>query len=186
MTRRLAPRGSDFHETPAVATLALIKAEVEYMPQYLWEPACGAGAIVRVLRDFAYTVAASDLVARPEGQPMITADFLKFARPPFSSTGRRGIVTNPPYGLADAFVKQALALSDYVAMLLPLAYLEGIERRGWLPDSPLARVYVFSYRVPMMHRVGYDGPKARNTRAFAWFVWDIRRQQGEEPVIRWL
>ena len=177
-----AVRGDDLHETPEIVTLALVNAERHYMPGHLWEPACGRGAIVRVLRDEGYLVAATDKIDR--GFPsMVRADFLKITVPPFRHT-KRGIVTNPPYKIADAFVQNALRLSDYTAMLLPLAYLEGIERRGWLPESPLARVHVFSYRVPMMHRDGYEGKKARNTRAFAWFVWD--RAWNEEPVIRWL
>jgi hypothetical protein len=178
-----ATRGQDLHETPEVATLALAGAEARQMPKHLWEPACGKGAIVEVLRSCGHVVAATDKVVYPEYPRIIRADFLKFTKMPFTVT-KRGIVTNPPYRLTDAFVRQALGFSDYVAMLLPLTFLAGIERRKWLEFSPLARVHVFSARLPMMHRDGYEGKKARNQQTFAWFVWD-RRWQGE-PVIRWL
>ena len=44
----LAVRGDDCYETPEVATEALLRAEK--LPTTIWEPACGPGAIVRVLR----------------------------------------------------------------------------------------------------------------------------------------
>ena len=43
-----AARGDDLYETPSEAVLALL--EVEDLPDSIWEPACGPGAIVRVLR----------------------------------------------------------------------------------------------------------------------------------------
>ena len=47
---RLAERRDDLYETPECATRALLA--VESLPQgTVWEPACGPGAIVRVLRD---------------------------------------------------------------------------------------------------------------------------------------
>jgi hypothetical protein len=173
-----ATRGQDLHETPAVAVRALIEAED--LPDELWEPACGRGAIVKILRAYGKRMIATDV--HDYGFPSTKiVDFLKLRK---VTGARRGIVTNPPYRHADGFVLQALRFSDYVAMLLPLSFLEGIERQEWLKVSPLARVHVFSARLPMMHRDGYDGKKARNSRAFAWFVWDRRWQ--EEPVIRWL
>ncbi len=56
----LADRGDDVYETPEVAVEALLK--VESQPTVLWEPACGPGAIVRVLRRHGHVVYATDLV----------------------------------------------------------------------------------------------------------------------------
>ena len=42
----LADRGHDLYETPPEAVLALLSAE--RLPQIIWEPACGPGAIVGV------------------------------------------------------------------------------------------------------------------------------------------
>ena len=57
-------RGNDLYETPTVAVHALLRAEK--LPHFLWEPACGPGAIVNVLRGAGHTVLASDLVATTE------------------------------------------------------------------------------------------------------------------------
>jgi hypothetical protein len=57
-------------------------------------------------------------------------------------------------------------------MLLRLTFLESERRSEILEDRGLARVYVFRQRLPMMHRDGWQGPKASSAMAFAWFVWD--------------
>jgi hypothetical protein len=55
-----AVRGRDSYPTPACAVQALIRAEP--LPHRLWEPVCGHGAIVDVLRAAGHQVIGSDLV----------------------------------------------------------------------------------------------------------------------------
>lgn len=176
----LADRKDDFYASPPEAVAAFIRAESAYLPKVLWEPACGDGAIVKPLRAAGYTVHATDLVARGCPESRAGEDFLM----PFPVPGDLGgVVTNPPFKLAQAFVDRALLVTPYVAMLLRLAFLEGAERRPWFVGGPLARVHVSSRRLPMMHRDGWEGERTGSAIAFAWFVWD-RRHVGE-PVIRW-
>lgn len=165
-----AERGHDLYETPAVATRALLRAE--RIPHHVWEPACGRGAIVNVLRDAGHQVVASDLI--DYGLPITPPgyygrDFLQESAVP---EGCAAIVTNPPYQWAEKFVAHALDLSPLVVMLLRLAFLESERRRKILEGRGLARVHVFRKRLPMMHRAGWEGKKANSGMAFAWFVWD--------------
>jgi hypothetical protein len=53
-----------------------------------------------------------------------------------------------------------------------LPFFEGAGAERLKLTSGVARVYVASRRLPMMYRDGWDGPKASNAMAFAWFVWD--------------
>jgi len=162
----LAERGLDLYETPAPATQALLR--VEKMPRVLWECATGRGAIVRVLRDHGHTVIASDIA--DYGFPLhFRRDFLAEIGMP---AGVEAIVTNPPYQLAEQFVAHALQLAPLVIMLLRLAFLESERRCAILEGRGLARVHVFRKRLPMMHRDGWQGRKANNGMAFAWFCWD--------------
>ena len=157
---------------------ALLSAE--WLPDRIWEPACGPGSIVRELRSAGHHVVATDLVEYGcEGQQS-GADFLMERTPPF---GTDCIVTNPPFKLAGEFVEHALALCPRVAMLLRLAFLESERRRGILDGGNLARVHVFRDRLPMMHRDGWEGPKAASATAFAWFVWD-RSHRGPTALHR--
>jgi hypothetical protein len=57
-------------------------------------------------------------------------------------------------------------------MLLRLAFLESERRSAILESGWLTRVHVFRKRLPMMHRVGWNGPRASSALAFAWFCWD--------------
>ena len=70
-----------------------------------------------------------------------------------------------------------------VAMLLPLRFLEGRERADIIDGGRLARVHVFINRIPMMHRHDWQGPRATNAHAYAWFIWD-RDHKGPAEVHR--
>jgi hypothetical protein len=164
----IADRGNDLYETPEVATEALLC--VENLPPCIWEPACGPGAIVRVLRRHGHTVLATDLVDyESPDQDAAGWDFFFERHLPF---GIQAIVTNPPFKNADAFVAHALDLCPRVMMLLRLAFLESERRTPILDSGHLARAHVFKKRLPMMHRAGWQGPRASSSLAFAWFVWD--------------
>src|SRR4249920_1385040 len=89
-------RGNDLYETPEAATRALLRAEP--LPRTIWEPACGPGAIVRVLREAGHQVIAADLVDYSSlEQDRAGRDFLLERSSP---DGVEMIVTNPPFKLA--------------------------------------------------------------------------------------
>lgn len=175
----LADRKNDLYESPPEAVKALLKAEV--LPETIWEPACGPGSIVRVLRAAGHQVYATDLVdyASPD-QDNHGWDFLSERQLPI---GVQAIVTNPPFKNASEFVLHALDLCPRVVMLLRLAFLESTKRAPILDGGHLARVHVFRNRLPMMHRDGWTGPKVSNPTAFAWFVWD-RNHSGPTELHR--
>jgi hypothetical protein len=165
----LSERGLDSYETPAVATIALLK--VERLPRVIWEPACGSGKIVKVLRAAGHRVYGSDICdyGCPEADHSI--DFLSATEMPY---GVEAIVSNPPFKLPEDFIAHALDSGvAKVVMLLRLAFLEGVGRSPILDNGKLARVYVFRNRLPMMHRTGWKGRRASSAMAFAWFVWEI-------------
>lgn len=174
----LAERGNDLYQTPPEAVLSLLK--VERLPHRIWEPACGPGAIVRILRAHGHDVIATDLVdyASPD-QDAAGLDFLfpiDRLHPAFCPISREfrpeAIVTNPPFKLAAEFVERAFDHVPLVVMLLRLAFLESERRTPILDNGKLARVHVYRKRLPMMHREEWEGRKANSGMAFAWFVWE--------------
>jgi hypothetical protein len=177
----LADHPDDRYDTSPVAVHALLK--VEKLPSVIWEPACGTGNIVKVLRKAGHTVVASDINRR--GCPLSKKlDFLDLRVP---HVFNEAIVTNPPYSLAEKFVAHGLMHSPLVIMLLRLAFLESVRRAPILDTGFLARVHVFANRLPMMHRDGWKGRKASSAIAFAWFVFD-RMHRGPATIdrIRWV
>jgi hypothetical protein len=165
-----AERGLDLYETPSVAVEALLR--VEHLPRHIWEPACGRGAIVNVLRSAGHSVVATDIA--DYGLPITPPGYWNrdFLLEPDAPEGTECILTNPPFQLAEEFVEHALELSPLVIMLLRLAFMESERRCHILEDRGLARIHVFRKRLPMMHRDGWEGRKANSGMAFAWFVWD--------------
>lgn len=162
---KYAERQADLYETPACAVEALLR--VEKLPKKVWEPACGPGAIVKVLRSRGHEVIGSDLLRYEDPTHFYGRDFLTERLPQHCE----GIVTNPPYQLSAQFVRHAISLCPYVAMLLRLAFYESEKRSDILDAQPPARIHVFKKRLPMMHRAGWEGPKASSAIAFAWFCW---------------
>jgi hypothetical protein len=85
----------DLYETPDVAVEAL--HGVEQLPHHIWEPCCGPGRIVNVLRAAGHTVIGSDLVDYGDPTHHYGRDFLLEQRAP---DGCSTIVTNPPFKFA--------------------------------------------------------------------------------------
>lgn len=184
-------RGANLYETPPEAMFTLLALE-EFSACVL-EPACGRGAISRMLEAFHYGVVLADIndysTADSNGELQAVQDFLT-SQP--DETGSFDIVTNPPYGdVLNAFVAHALRVYQprKMALLLNLNFLCGFaddDRNFVMDDCPPARVYVFKRRLPMMHRDGWEGNKASSRMNTAWFVWerDEAGNYGSATIVR--
>lgn len=166
--------GPDYFPTPEWATHALIANE--QFEGGIWEPACGDGAMSRVLETTGSTVLSTDLFDRGFGEAGI--DFLK------AVLVADNIVTNPPYNSAEAFVKAGLEQARRkVALLLRLAFVEGANRqRTIFGKTPPTRVWVFSERITFYPAGAVQ--KGSGTTAYAWFVWD--KQNMGRTELKWL
>lgn len=165
----------DFYPTPPEGTEALLS--VERFDGAIWEPACGDGAISKVLAAHGYDVVSTDLVDRGFGTPRV--DFLME-----SAALAPNIITNPPFKLSTQFMRHAHHLADEkVAIFLRLACLAGSERSALFRCSGLARVWVFSRRITLW-RNGEEKSHGGGMTDFAWFVWD--KQHAGKPTLGWL
>lgn len=174
----------DFYPTHPGATRALLSVEAFDGP--VWEPACGDGAMSRVLEAHGLHVVSTDLIDRGYGHA--PRDFL-FEWSPQAPH----VVTNPPFRWAREFADRALLLTHpdrtgraagKVALFLRLAFLEGLERQRWFATTPLARVWVMSRRVPMARGKAHDEGDGHGVIAFAWFVWEHGHTGA--PALGWL
>ncbi|WP_181180092.1 SAM-dependent methyltransferase [Mesorhizobium sp. B2-1-3A] len=175
-----AERGNNLYETPPEAMRTLLS--FMRFSAKVWEPACGKGAISRMLEDAGYEVELSDLVdygtSDRHGEVQRVEDFL-ISPPRAWDADRPDIVTNPPYGAdLNAFVAHALRAHRprRMALLLNLNFLCGFEdpdRNFAMDEHPPCDVYVFTRRLPMMHRDGWAGEIASSRMNTAWFVWTL-------------
>ena len=170
----------DWYVEPADAVRGLF--ELQRFAGTGWDPACGGGTITRTAREFAAVVQASDIVRRDPELPMVEHDFLAPSGVPFWADY---IVCNPPFALAEPFLRRALdlAMVSKVALLLRWSWAEGRGRR-WVWDStPLAWLHPFAGRVSMPP--GGAAVRAKGGAvAFAWWVWDKSHPIGTPPMVR--
>lgn len=155
----------DFYPTPPEGTEALLR--VEKFEGAIWEPACGAGDMSRALEAGGYPVVSTDLVARGYGQSGV--DFL------MEYQGLApNIVTNPPFKMADQFARHALRLATAkVCFLCRIQFLEGTDRRKLFDEMPPARIWVFSWRLPISRGEVKPLLERKGSMAtYAWFVWE--------------
>jgi hypothetical protein len=153
----------DWYQEPAWIVDALLRVEV-LSDGLVWDPACGGGNIPERLKAAGCHAFGSDLADRGYGE--VATDFLCQTKPV------RHIVSNPPYGIIEPFIRHALDLTTgKVCILARLAFLEGKRREEFFKTTPLARVLVSRRRVSMPP--GGSGIKATGgTVAFAWFVFE--------------
>jgi hypothetical protein len=155
----------DFYPTPPEPTRAFLHAELARLKQFnpIWEPAAGAGAMMREIDAAGLCAVGSDKVFRGNGAISIK-DFYAFNAAP-----ARAIVTNPPFGECNdgAWIRHALKVLavDYMALLLPLNWVGAVTRGVLWSEFMPARVYV------MRWRIDWTGQGA-NPSINAWFVWD--------------
>lgn len=186
----LKDRGDDFYETPTVCVTSALRAGVFEPRGYfwrsgrIWEPCAGRGAIARILEKTGYDVAKTDLVAWPGTDSGIETpiDFLLERSPPKDVTT---IITNPPFKLADQFIRHGLSLNLRVIVLLRAVAIEGAGRSD-LIDRHLRTYWVGINRPPAMHREGWQGDKiATSSVPFAWFDFaPTARRPGQGITLR--
>lgn len=147
---------NDLYETPAWVVDALLPHLPPVTRGYIWECAAGHGKIMDALAPLGVDVYGSDIVADHK-KLILYADFLT-QEPPVVGEPMAGIVTNPPYLLAQAFIERALALTSpdlgFVAMLLPSDFDAAQSRAHLFGGCPQ-----FAKRVTLTRRIRwFDGP----------------------------
>jgi hypothetical protein len=145
----------DTYNTPVYVTQALL--EREQFTGSILEPANGDGHISRVFEANGLAVSKHDIQT---GQ-----DFLKF-------DGKfDNVVTNPPYGMVNAFIKQSTIVANLkVALMCRLHVVVSRGRYELLKNIPGVRIYIFT--TPIMRSLS-DGSWARGSAfTHCWLVLD--------------
>jgi hypothetical protein len=182
MSQRVEPRDSlDYFPTPPWATRALIKhvvGQAGLQDLTCLEPACGGGHMSRVLEEYFAEVRSAD--AFDYGYAPIR-DFLSY---PYETNAVDWVITNPPFKLAEEFVRRSLEVARVgVAMLVRTVFLESVGRYNRLfLNNPPAVFAQFVERVPMVK--GRLDQKATTATGYAWLVWNHGVNDG--PKLAWI
>jgi hypothetical protein len=161
-----ARKALDQYETPSWVTQALIP-HLPVLAGTVWEPACGGGKIVAVLRQAGFVVLGTDIATG--------TDFLRSS----PRNGVSAVITNPPYALAREFIEHALRSVRVTAVLLRTDFDHAATRAHLFADCPVfAKKVVLTKRIRWI--VGSTGSPSFN---HAWFVWDQRNS--DAPRLRY-
>ncbi len=154
----------DLHPTPEEFTEALVVTFK--LPDRIWEPACGEGHISKRLITDGFRVTSTDI--KNWGYGLSGVDFLQQEQPP---SGVRGIVTNPPFSIATAFVEKALDFIDaghieLAAFIMKQEFIGSIDRFE----------RIFSRRMPIQITAIANRMKNSHTGAsysfyHSWYIW---------------
>ncbi|MET4323276.1 hypothetical protein ABIB90_002348 [Bradyrhizobium sp. JR4.1] len=183
MAQRIEAADSlDNFPTPPWATRALMEHVIgdagPFRKLSCLEPACGAGHMARPLKEYFGKVKASDIHSYGYGS---VADFLSA---PMQAGSVDWVITNPPFRLAEDFIKRALIVARQgVAILARTVFLESVGRyREIFEQTPPAKFAQFTERVPMVK--GRLDAKASTATGYAWIVWE--KQAAEAPRLMWV
>lgn len=171
---------NDFYATnPKAMEIALPCLKDIGLSKNIWECACGMGHLSEVLKDNGYIVKSTDLVDRGYGQGGV--DFLKV-----QDLWNGDILTNPPFKLAEEFVKHAMELiedGNKAIFFLKIQFLEGKARKSMFKKYPLKQLIVYSERQKCAKNAEFEKYNA-TTQCYAWFV--FQKGYKEPPQIMWI
>ena len=151
-------RKLDFYPTPSDVTHALM-IFLKLKEQVIWEPACGDGAMSKVIESYGHSVISSDI--RITGYGIGGVDFL---------TERKhcdAIITNPPFSISSEFITHALSQAKVVAMVLKSQYWHAKKRTELFKQNPPAYVLALTWRPDFMGGERGGSP----TMEVHWTVW---------------
>ncbi len=171
----------DDFPTPPWATRALLEHVIGggcVAGMTCLEPACGAGHMSKVLKEYFSEVRSSDVADYGYGP---VRNFLSHGYP---ANSYDWVITNPPFRLAEEFVLRALNVSrSGVAILARTVFLESSGRyRAIFQNTPPTKFAQFVERVPMVK--GRLDRTATTATGYCWLVWD--KCNNNLPQLRWI
>lgn len=152
---------ADFYPSPPDVTEALMQFLRLDPELYVWEPACGDGAMSRILERHVNNVLSTDLRDEPSIYGRRGVDFL----------GAEGaadwIITNPPFNLAEGFIRKSLSITPNVAMLLKSQYWHAASRLQLFNDCRPSHVLPLTWRPSFLEKERGNSP----LMDVIWVVW---------------
>ena len=172
---------NDFYATDSYAMeLVLPVLKCLGLSENVWENACGAGNLSKVLTKNGYNVRNSDIVDRGYSNTEVI-DFLSYTEPYHNGD----ILTNPPFKYAVDFIKKSMELLDEghkAIFFLKLQFLETEKRKKLFAKYPPKYVIVHSERIFCAMNADfsryashYDDKKGKwcgGTQCYCWFVFE--------------
>ena len=147
---------ADFYPTPPEATQALLDFLKLPSETVVWEPACGEGHMVKVMERKGLSVVGTDLQT---GTDFLTADMPEDVQ---------WIITNPPFSLAEQFIRKSAEHGVPFAMLLKSQYWHAARRVSLFSTITPAYVLPLTWRPDFLFKARGKGSPLMDVN---WCVW---------------
>ena len=149
-------QASDFYPTPPEATQALLDFLKIPVGTVIWEPAVGEGHMAKVMEKNGLRVIGTDIQT---GTDFLQADF---------PHGVNWIITNPPFSLAEEFIRTASKHGVPFAMLLKSQYWHAARRVALFSQVTPSYVLPLTWRPDFMFGTRGSGSPLMDV---IWCVW---------------
>lgn len=157
---------SDFYPTPSEVTYALVNSPAAHLfsGMTIWEPACGEGHMSMVIESCGFETVSTDIAKGSYGIGLI--DFMK-------TRERHGdfIITNPPFSLAEEFIKHSIELGGNFALLLKSQYWHAKKRYDLFCGFPPEYIMPLTWRPDFLFKERGGGSPLMDV---IWCVWGSR------------
>lgn len=174
---RSARKVSDLYPTPPEVTIALLRFLNLPSGTTVWDPAFGEGDMVQAIRKCGLTAYGTDILG---GQ-----DFLQLDCGIFPDERRIDwIITNPPFSLAEEFIRHAAELQKPFAMLLKSQYWHAASRAKLFREIPPSYVLPLTWRPDFHFKDRKAGSSASPLMDVMWCVWLAPRMQEVQTIFR--
>lgn len=164
-------RQSDFYPTPPDVTVAIMRFLNLPRTTSVWEPATGEGDMAGVLQTYFETVYTTDIL---DG-----TDFLKS-----SIDAADWIITNPPFSLAEAFIRRAAELGKPFSFLLKSQYWHAAKRVALFEEIPPSYILPLTWRPDFFFKERGDGDSGSPLMDVMWCVWLTPWMRNTQTIYR--
>ena len=145
----------DFYPTPKDVTFALMDFLKLDHGLKIWEPACGERDMADAIEEYGYDVIATDIEM---GHDFLTADAVECD----------WIITNPPFSIADEFIRKCKSMNKPFAMLLKSQYWHASKRSTLFAEATPSWVLPLTWRPDFLFK---QQEKGRPLMDVMWCVW---------------
>ena len=148
---------SDFYPTPPEATIALLNFLGLPKTTVIWEPACGENHMVQTMKNMGYATIGSDIQT---GEDFLTIPFKECD----------WIITNPPFSLAEDFIKRCNQHNRPFALLLKSQYWHAKKRQAIFDEIRPSYILPLTWRPDFLFKTRGKGAPLMDVM---WVVWGL-------------
>ena len=161
-------KNADFYPTPTEVTFAAVEKLGLKAGARIVDPACGEGDLADLLKACGFDVEASDLRHTGYGEPGV--DFLNPPDDRFFFS-HDAMMTNPPFDIADKFIRTAYGQFGKFALLLKSNYWNVKSRLQLWDDCTPTGHHPLTWRPAFLKKERGNSP----LMDCDWWFWDVEQ-----------